>query len=673
MRYFVVLINRDGRGVAEEVRRSYERHARECDLEFAWRVFDHVAVLTAWQERQGDPVLSTQAGQLAVGWVRLDNREELERRADSLHEGLTDIELVHRLIVQFGSRIVPELLGDFGFIAWNPTTRVGIAAADAMGMTRVYYHEARGLLAFASRAEALALEGAYDVRYLTELIGQCTPTPSLTAFADVRRLPAGTFATLDCSGCTLRRYWSPEAFEGSAFRPAMHKEAPQALRELLIESVRARLAPGDRTWAQLSGGLDSSSIVSVARHLTDSGLIDRKLAGTVTFVDLQGSEADERQYSDLVARHWGVRNETIVDPPFWFDGSIQPPRLDQPSESLPFHPRSQRLCALVRQAGGRVLLAGFGGDELFTGNTLFFADWLARGRLVAASREMLRWATQGRMSLWRLAYSNAILPLVPATLRHSKSVDQGAMLPWLRPVVAHRYEISERTFTTTGNQGRFGRKYHDAMLQSVQAIMSKLDAGVIGEQLDVRCPFLSRPIVEFALRLPAELCAQPHARKWVLREAMVGIVPEVVRTRVGKGAPTVVLVRVLSEQRKAFRSLMDDSILAELGIIDAQVLKTAIDTASIETKHNRDLSAQVHLTLMVEAWLRIRSGRWPWRGGSSGSTTHSRSAHNSRSTSEGMSAVGMEPIASNQRPLREGHPEVVHDHDLYRTCGDDPR
>jgi asparagine synthase (glutamine-hydrolysing) len=166
-------------------------------------------------------------------------------------------------------------------------------------------------------------------------------------------------------------------------------------------------------------------------------------------------------------------------------------------------------------------------------------------------------------------------------------------------------------FTATGNHGRLYHKYNDAIVERVNGISSSLDPGAIGDALEVRYPFLYRPLVEFALRLPPELCARPHARKWVLREAMRGILPEVVRTRVGKGASTDVLVRSLIAQRALLEPLTHNSILAELDLIDEVQFRAAFATAPLEAYSGYELCGDIQATLMVEAWLRIRAGRWP--------------------------------------------------------------
>jgi len=224
---------------------------------------------------------------------------------------------------------------------------------------------------------------------------------------------------------------------------------------------------------------------------------------------------------------------------------------------------------------------------------------------------MTRWAATGRVSFWKLAYGNALLPLVPTCLRRPQSVGQGQLLPWLTSAATDTYGLRGRVSAIKMNGGRPGRKYHAAVINSIGAIATKLDSGVIGDHLDVRYPFLYRPFVEFALQLPPELCARPQARKWVLREAMRGILPEKVRTRVGKGAPMDVLVRSLTSQHALLEPLTREPILADLGVVDASRLRAAFAAAPTQVYQDHDLCTDVQTTLMVEAWLQIRDGRWP--------------------------------------------------------------
>jgi asparagine synthase (glutamine-hydrolysing) len=131
--------------------------------------------------------------------------------------------------------------------------------------------------------------------------------------------------------------------------------------------------------------------------------------------------------------------------------------------------------------------------------------------------------------------------------------------------------------------------------------------------LDVRHPFLYRPLVEFALRLPPELCVRPYQRKWVLREAMRGILPEAVRTRIGKGGPAPVFGWSLTALRPLLEPLVVQPILADLGIVDASQLRVSFDAAPQEAHRRDQRHANLHSALAIEAWLQMRSGRWPHR------------------------------------------------------------
>jgi Asparagine synthase (glutamine-hydrolyzing) len=356
MRFFVCLLAPDGHGPSDTVRRRYESLPRGRDLDFAWHSSEGADVLTAWDDPYGDPLIVRNGDDIAVGVVRLDNRKEVQHWADVRGPGVTDLALVLHTVHRHGIKYIPHLLGDFAFVVWSGASRTAIAATDAFCIKRLFHAERDGLIAFASRAEALALEPRYDIEYLSERVSQCLRSEHLTVYTGVRKLPAGTFGVLERGRLSQRRYWSADDFAPEAFRPKLEREAPRRCRELFIDSVQHRLAGNDETWAQLSGGLDSSSIVSTAQWLAGKGDTSYRLAGTITYVDWQETDADEREYSDTVADRWHIRNEVIVDPPIWFDDHPPPP-LDQPSDFLAFYPRERRLCGVVRGSGGRVLLA----------------------------------------------------------------------------------------------------------------------------------------------------------------------------------------------------------------------------------------------------------------------------------------------------------------------------
>ena len=611
MNFSVWLIHPLGAGIPDSVQQTYERRARQLGARFRWRRWGQALVLSCGTDAVLEANVAVDGAWAAFGSVRLDNRKEVERWLGLRACSLNDLELVLRTIACFGVGHVQRLIGDFGFVVWNAHRRSGIAAVDAFALKKLYWTDHTGCLAFSSRAEALALDDQYDEQYLAELVALCSPTPTLTPYTRVRSVSAGTFIRLEGWRVDPQRYWSPMDFEPLPYWSTSAYEAVSTCRDLLIKAVQSRVGENGETWAQLSGGTDSSTVVSVSQWLAQRGL-GGGLAGTVTYADRDGSAADERQYSSAVAERWKVPNETIVDPPFWLEEGSSPPRTDFPCFTLPFYPRERRLCDIVCRRGGRVLLTGTGGDELFTGTMLFFADWVAQGRLLPAAREIMKRAVVGRVSFWHLAYLNAVLPLLPGSFRNRVLGGQATMPRWLSPTLVRRHGLHERTFPALSYGGRWGHKYHDAIAAHVIGLGTVLDIGtVIPDVLDVRHPFLYRPLVEFALQLPPELLVRPNARKWVLREAMRGILPESVRTRIGKGSPAELYASSLSSRRAVLEPLVERPILSDLGIVDERALRTAFDDAPRRPHSKEHWPAVLQFTLAVEAWLQMRSGRWP--------------------------------------------------------------
>lgn len=619
MKFFTCLLDPTGHGISAEMRRAYESLPRTRGLVFKWQSAGSVAVLTGWDDSNGDPLVAEDGSYFAVGTVRLDNRDDLEREVDNDCKELTDLEVVLHLVAQHGTRHIPQLLGDFAFVVWNGKTRTAIVACDALGAKKLYYAERDGLFAFASRAEALSLEERYEVRYLVELLLLDDPSNRLTVYAGVRPVPAASMAVLGENGLAFQQYWDVAGFQVESRWAKSEHEAIETCRQLLARSVRLRLGAKGETWAQLSGGLDSSSVVSLIQWLAARGEIAHGLAGTVTYVDRQGTAADEREYSDAVVKRWGVKNTAVVDSPTWHEDGHAPPRPDQPRFDLLFYPRNRRLAEVVRTAGGRVLLTGWGGDELFMGSMLFFADWIAHGRVWAAIREMARRAAIGRVSFWELAYRNALIPLLPRPLQHQLTYDHRPIQPWLNRSTLQQYKLTSRAPIAAEYAGPFGHKYSYAAAVRVARLAHMWNRDGLADFLDVRHPFLYRPLVEFALRLPPELRARPYAHRWVVREAMRGVLPELIRTRVGKPETSDILAWCLKTQRATLTSLLQEPILADLGVLDGAELRVALDFALDRTGRGQYAHPEILSALAVEAWLQMRSGRWP-RGGSLGST-----------------------------------------------------
>src|SRR5882724_3614223 len=118
MRFFVWLVDVAGRGIPDATRSGYEALPRSRGLAFAWQSVGETHVLTASDSSYDNPLVAADGDCVAVGVVRLDDRPDLESLSGCNGNGLTDLELVLRIVARHGPRHVPRMLGDFGFVVF---------------------------------------------------------------------------------------------------------------------------------------------------------------------------------------------------------------------------------------------------------------------------------------------------------------------------------------------------------------------------------------------------------------------------------------------------------------------------------------------------------------------------------------------------------------------------
>ncbi|MGH7447835.1 MAG: asparagine synthase-related protein, partial [Longimicrobiales bacterium] len=128
-----------------------------------------------------------------------------------------------------------------------------------------------------------------------------------------------------------------------------------------------------------------------------------------------------------------------------------------------------------------------------------------------------------------------------------------------------------------------------------------------GREIEMRYPYLYRPLVEASLRLPAKQRVRPNAHKWILRQAMRDVLPENVRMRSTKGGIDARILWSLQREKPRLDALLRDPILAQLGCIDAAALRHAVDQARRGIPVN---NVQLFTALALETWLSVRNDAW---------------------------------------------------------------
>jgi asparagine synthase (glutamine-hydrolysing) len=602
---FVFLMRPSGVPITEEIWRRFDTGAARNELPpLRWVSEDTYAVGLGPDVTglHSGPALSRTRRFRVIGNAWLHNRDEVARWAGAPEPlpRATDLEVIAKAIEVRGTQCLSGILGDFALVVWNPFSRELVAARDAFGVKGLYYTQCPDLLALSSRAAVLTERDEYDPDYATEYLFGTSPTSSRTAFAGVNSVPSGSVLSRHGSAVRVSRYWSPADF---AVNPSLNAgEQIEIFRELFVQAVTKGVSGTNDVWAQLSGGLDSSSIVSTAEWLALTGTTSA-IAGTLTVVDSLGS-GDETEYSNAVLDQHRLENTRIVNEGMWSDDGLDPPLSDQPYPAYPFFARDRRMRDIVRAEGGRVLLSGEGADHYLTGSLHFVADWIADRRVWEALQELSHWSATLKTSFWRLAFQYGLRPLLPLSAR--RPLRSGHRIPdWVLLPRSATAWLAGREAVASG-----GCRYADHIARLLGTLQPAVDNAVIGESLEVRYPFLYRPLVERALSLPPAMRSRPHARKWILREAMRGILPELVRTRTSKGSITGRFVWSLRHERERIDVMLRDPVLGQIGLIDPNKLRAAV--AAVRDGHEAR-RGPVAAALSLETWLQVRSGQWTTR------------------------------------------------------------
>jgi asparagine synthase (glutamine-hydrolysing) len=282
----------------------------------------------------------------------------------------SDTEVMLHLFEEQGEAMLPRLRGMFTIAIWDANARRMFLARDPYGIKPLYYADDGSTVRFASQVKALIAAGRVDRKFDPAgaagfFLRGTVPEP-FTMYRAIRALPAGSYAYVDANGThDPVQYFSIAA----TLREAVDQHSKFNIDELhdaVLESVRYHMVADVPVGAFLSAGIDSTSVVALAK---ESGATDLQTM-TLRFEEYRGRDNDEAPLARLVAEQYGVRHaiRDLTREEF----HRQLPRIfaamDQPTvDGL----NSYFISMAARDFGLKVAMSGTGGDELFGGYTSF--------------------------------------------------------------------------------------------------------------------------------------------------------------------------------------------------------------------------------------------------------------------------------------------------------------
>jgi len=218
---------------------------------------------------------------LYIGWVRIDNRIELFEKLN-LESNITDDQLILESYISWGEDFLKYLVGDFCFYIFNKKTNLSLIVKDQMGIRPIFYLVYDDRLYFATSIPLLKLilneKLLLNIEYIAKGISFYPQNQEDTFFEDIKRLPPAHYLRIENNFKFQKiRYW--ELKVDSVLIKKFENFDKSFLLQLVEESIKARTFGNQKIGAQLSGGIDSSAIISIL-----SKTVDKNDLSTYSFV-----------------------------------------------------------------------------------------------------------------------------------------------------------------------------------------------------------------------------------------------------------------------------------------------------------------------------------------------------------------------------------------------------
>ncbi len=542
-----------------------------------------------------------------IAWIvyngEIYNHVELRQELEALGEkfiGTSDTEVILASYRRWGLDCLSHFNGMFAFALWDTAERRLFCARDRFGVKPFYYEWNGRRFAFASEPRVLALTQSRRIAArwpaVRDLIAlDWVDHDTHTFFEGIEQLPPGHLLTVGEGGFQLRQWWSLDPDARAAGGP---RDWEARFEELFSSAVRLRLRADVEVGSCLSGGLDSSAVVT-----TMAPMIDRPVHAFTCAYD-EGSQYDERPFVKTVVEKTGAKSHVVVPDgrDFWQTFDRMAWEQGEPTAG-PGVFSQWKVMELAHGHGLRVLLDGQGGDETLAGYwrylPLRLRDLIARGDLggflamlgpVADRLGMVHslaltlepWLPSGMIAELRRRFGQGKDRVMTGALRKAKGSEP--------PRAPAGWETAVRR-----------QQAFDLLQRLLPSLLRYEDRNSMSFSIETRLPFLDYRLVEYLFSLPDQALLEGVTTKRILRRALADRIPPAVLERhdkMGFETPADVWLRG-RESGELKRRLLTRGPLHEW--LDPRVLSTEIDEY---LDGGRSTGLQVWRWLALESWAR---------------------------------------------------------------------
>lgn len=462
----------------------------------------------------------------------------------------SDTEVLMALYHEQKEACLQELDGMFAFVIYDKEEQTVFCARDRFGEKPFFYAlPDKNRFYFASEMKALWAGGIPKennenmlANYLAFSSLENPENKKETFFRNIYRLPAATYLkiNLDTFAISEKQYW--DLNYRNINDAITFEEAQQKFRDLFFTSVSRRLRSDVPVGSSLSGGLDSSLVVSIIDAIDSQ----KKITRNTFSAQFPGFIKDESRYQQMVI------DRTHVNPYF-----VQPTadsmlaNLDKIAyhQEEPFGSASiavqYEVFKLAKENDTTVLLDGQGADEILAGYHSYFYDFFKELKSTDRNLHSTQWNAYAA-----LHEQNAINPLLKTSWKSTlREKMPDGLVKQLRSLLLNftpdSAEVNfEKEFTKGRNVNRFSfpegygslnhALYQSTRVYGLEQLLRYADRNSMAHSREVRLPFLSHELVEFIFTLPATFKINNGWTKYLMRAAYDDVLPKEITWRVDK-------------------------------------------------------------------------------------------------------------------------------------------
>ena len=511
----------------------------------------------------------------------LELKKELEGLGHRFHS-TGDSEVLLRAYLQWGRDCVKRFNGMWAFVIVDAARGLMFGSRDRFGIKPLFRCATGSAIAFASEIKALLAGGLLPPKpnhrvVANFLVDNRLDTSEETFFEGIHSVPAAHCFEVDAQGRYRQwRYWSIELERSGPADPA------QAFAELFEDSARLHMRSDVPVAVHLSGGLDSTAIACALARLRRQEAAQGPLAA-FCYMD---PRFDERRYIDATLAQTGAQMVPLQATPLELWQSL--PQVLQAHDE-PFHSFtalvSYQLMRTTAEHGIKVVLNGQGADETLAGYGNYFRGYwcslASRGSLLTLLAEMRAWSSANRRPLMPQMV-DVLRRIVASRLNGLAAHRARSVRRWQARVLGIDWlNTGVAAAATPEEPPPFGlmKMLESSVLRDPLPIYLRVeDRNASAHSIESRVPFLDHRLVELAFSMAPEWHLRGSLNKFVLREAMRGRIPEVVRSRVDKmGFPTAASTWMRGELYEPMREVLTDPEFQRTDLLRPRRLLAMLD------------------------------------------------------------------------------------------------